>query len=137
VAVTASVFEHERGAILSRGADDFVMKPFDEEKIFDVIASRLGVRFRRENDVSVGTRVLLVDDEAISRRVAGELLLRLGLEVTEATGGTEALALLDAAPLDAPFHAVLLDLKCLTPTAGAHYRPSANVSAGVSCRSSS
>jgi signal transduction histidine kinase/CheY-like chemotaxis protein/HPt (histidine-containing phosphotransfer) domain-containing protein len=52
VAVTASVFEHERGAILTRGADEVVMKPIDEEKIFDVIASRLGVRFRRESDPS-------------------------------------------------------------------------------------
>ena len=110
VAVTASVLEHERGAILARGADELVMKPFGEEKIFEVIASRLGVRFRRENDLQQapsGKRVLLVDDQGISRSVAGEMLRHLGLEVTEATGGAEALELLDSAAFDV----VLLDLE--------------------------
>jgi signal transduction histidine kinase/CheY-like chemotaxis protein len=108
VAVTASVLEHERGAILARGADDLVMKPYSEEKIFEVIASRLGVRFRREHDLqSTGNRVLLVDDQEISRSVAGEMLRHLGLVVTEATGGSEALELLAAAAFDV----VLLDLE--------------------------
>ncbi len=110
VAVTASVLEHERGAILARGADDVVMKPYSEEKIFEVIASRLGVRFRREHDLrqeSTGNRVLLVDDQEISRSVAGEMLRNLGLVVTEAAGGTEALELLAAAAFDV----VLLDLE--------------------------
>jgi two-component system sensor histidine kinase/response regulator len=102
VAVTASVFEHERGTILARGADDVVMKPFAEEKIFEVIATRLGVRFRR-----AGRRVLLVDDEAISRRVTGEMLRSFGLEVMEASSGAEALARLETFAADV----VLLDLE--------------------------
>jgi signal transduction histidine kinase/DNA-binding response OmpR family regulator len=110
VAVTASVLEHERGAILARGADDVVMKPYGEEKIFEVIAARLGVGFRREHDVRqevTGNRVLLVDDQEISRSVAGEMLRNLGLVVTEVAGGREALELLAAAAFDV----VLLDLE--------------------------
>jgi len=95
VALTASVFEHERGAILARGADEFVMKPFGEEKIFEVIASRLGVRFVREHDLpaksAAGSHVLLVDDEEISRRVAGDesqSILKTAEGIRRASGNT-------------------------------------------------
>jgi CheY-like chemotaxis protein/nitrogen-specific signal transduction histidine kinase/HPt (histidine-containing phosphotransfer) domain-containing protein len=79
VAVTASVFEHERGAILTRGADEVVMKPIDEEKIFEVIASRLGVRFRRESASApavvapTGTSILNVSQGL--RRASGNAAL--------------------------------------------------------------
>ncbi len=103
IAVTASVFEHEREAVLSHGANDFVMKPYSEEKIFDVLAKQLGVRFRHRG----GNRVLLVDDDSINRQVARGILELLGLDVTEARGGLEALALLESSSFDA----ILLDLE--------------------------
>jgi signal transduction histidine kinase/CheY-like chemotaxis protein/ligand-binding sensor domain-containing protein len=105
VALTASAFEHERAAILANGADDFVMKPYTESVIFDTIARHLGVRYAYEEPR--GQRVLLVDDEAITRAIASELLTTLGLEVTEAHDGVEALELLDAHSFDA----VVLDLE--------------------------
>jgi len=45
VALTASVFEEKRAAIMADGCDDFVRKPFRQAEIFDVLSSRLGVRF--------------------------------------------------------------------------------------------
>jgi two-component system sensor histidine kinase/response regulator len=48
IALTASAFEHERGAIIEQGADDFVAKPFREEIIFEKLALHLGTRFRYE-----------------------------------------------------------------------------------------
>ncbi len=45
VALTASAFEQDRGAVLEAGCNDFVGKPFREEVIFDKIADYLGVRY--------------------------------------------------------------------------------------------
>jgi signal transduction histidine kinase/FixJ family two-component response regulator/HPt (histidine-containing phosphotransfer) domain-containing protein len=57
-----------------------------------------------------GRRVLLVEDNAINRQVAGELLAGVGVEVDMAEDGARALALLGAAP---PTHydLVLMDLQ--------------------------
>jgi CheY-like chemotaxis protein len=45
IALTASAFEYERDEILSCGADDFVTKPFREERLFEAIGRHTGVRF--------------------------------------------------------------------------------------------
>jgi CheY-like chemotaxis protein len=110
ISLTASAFEHERDSILKNGADEFVVKPYSEETIFSVIARHLGVRFVYEGERAApagGNRVLLIDDDEITRIVAREVLTQLGLEVTEATDGTSALAMLDAAPFDV----ILLDVE--------------------------
>jgi signal transduction histidine kinase/CheY-like chemotaxis protein len=109
IALTASVFEHERESILLNGADEFVVKPFAEETIFDVIARHVGVRFIFEGEHAApsGNRVLLIDDDEITRIVAREVLTQLGLDVTECDNGRSALELLDRASFDA----VLLDLE--------------------------
>ncbi len=49
IAVTASVFEEERAAVMSAGCDDFIRKPFEDAEIFDVIQRHLGVRFVYED----------------------------------------------------------------------------------------
>ena len=46
VALTASAFDSDRDELLAAGCDDFVLKPFREEVLFDVMARLLGVRFR-------------------------------------------------------------------------------------------
>jgi len=48
IAMTASVFEEERAAILAAGCDDFVRKPFHEYEICRMLHRHLGVRFRYE-----------------------------------------------------------------------------------------
>ena len=55
-----------------------------------------------------GERILLVDDEAVLRRLAGTILLRQGYVVVEAAGPAEALALSAAAP--GSFDLILADV---------------------------
>lgn len=45
IAITASVLEEKKAVILSAGCDDVVLKPFQKETIFDVIAKYLGVAY--------------------------------------------------------------------------------------------
>ncbi|MCP4107111.1 MAG: response regulator, partial [Desulfobacteraceae bacterium] len=66
IAVTASVFEEERAAVMSAGCDDFIRKPFEDAEIFDVIQRHLGVRFVYEDsqglteaEVGAGTAMIL------------------------------------------------------------------------------
>ncbi|MBI2213870.1 MAG: response regulator [Acidobacteria bacterium] len=109
VAVTASAFEHERDALLENGADAFVMKPFTEDQIFELMRAKLGLEFvyERRRARRRSGRVLVVDDDAINRVIARELLERLGISVTEARSGLEALDLLGQHTFDA----VLLDVE--------------------------
>ncbi len=109
VAVTASAFEHERDALLANGADAFVMKPYTEEQIFELIRARLGVEFvyARRKLRRTTANVLVVDDDRINRAVARELLTRLGFVVTEARNGVEALDLLETRRFDV----VMLDVE--------------------------
>lgn len=51
VALTASVFEEERGGILEVGCDDVMHKPFRVREIFDALEQHLGVRYRYEEIV--------------------------------------------------------------------------------------
>jgi PAS domain S-box-containing protein len=46
VALTASVFREDRGAIIAAGCDDVLPKPLDQEKLFDTMKQLLGVRYR-------------------------------------------------------------------------------------------
>jgi len=68
VALTASVFEHERDEILASGADDFLMKPFAEPQLFRILELRTGVRFRRAAEGEAGGPV--------PRAAAGSALTR-------------------------------------------------------------
>lgn len=45
IALTASTFEEKKDEILVAGCDDFVRKPFQEQILFDKMASYLGVRY--------------------------------------------------------------------------------------------
>jgi signal transduction histidine kinase/CheY-like chemotaxis protein len=44
-ALTASAFREDRDGIISAGCDDVLSKPLDEDKLFDIMARLLGVRF--------------------------------------------------------------------------------------------
>jgi signal transduction histidine kinase/CheY-like chemotaxis protein len=45
IALTASVLEQESSIILSAGCDDFMRKPFKEQKIFATLTKHLGVKY--------------------------------------------------------------------------------------------
>jgi signal transduction histidine kinase/CheY-like chemotaxis protein len=50
IALTASVFEEERAAILAAGCDDLVCKPLQDEIIFEMMANHLGVTYLHEEE---------------------------------------------------------------------------------------
>jgi signal transduction histidine kinase/CheY-like chemotaxis protein/ligand-binding sensor domain-containing protein len=130
LALSASALDQERGEILAAGCDDFVAKPFREATIFAKIREFLHVEYLYEGGASqepaglagrmpadrpAGSRrsaeqparsVLLVDDDYICRQVAGQLLREHGIAVSAATGGLEALGLMETRAFDL----VLMDL---------------------------
>ena len=50
MAVTASAFKEDQSRALAAGADDYLSKPFREDRLFAKIATLLGVRFRMGGD---------------------------------------------------------------------------------------
>ena len=50
IALTGSAFEEERTAVLSKGCDDYVRKPFRANVIFEKMAEHLGVRYLYDSE---------------------------------------------------------------------------------------
>jgi signal transduction histidine kinase/CheY-like chemotaxis protein len=96
VAVTSST--GDVGKAINLGADDYLEKPIAPEKLLDVLDRLTG-----QHSV---TRVLVVDDEEVSRYLVRQLLPRGVFDVAEAATGVEGLARLRSEPPDV----VLLDL---------------------------
>jgi signal transduction histidine kinase/DNA-binding response OmpR family regulator/HPt (histidine-containing phosphotransfer) domain-containing protein len=59
----------------------------------------------------LGTRVLLVDDNAVNRRVLGRMVQRWGMLLTEAASGAQVLQLLEAATAPHEFDLLLTDFQ--------------------------
>jgi CheY-like chemotaxis protein len=84
---------HEEGLGFALGATDYVTKPVDWERLKEIIR-----RFREPRpDSELGTpdapgTVLVVDDDAGLRARLRTFLERVGLQVAEASDGSEALA---------------------------------------------
>jgi len=97
IVVTSSTGEERKA--LHLGADAYLRKPIDRERLLDILDRLTGNRST--------TRVLLVDDEEVTRYLVRQLLPRGVYDVREAKSGTEGLAqLLNERP-----DVVLLDLK--------------------------
>ncbi|MBI5931837.1 MAG: response regulator [Chloroflexi bacterium] len=75
IALTASVFEHERMTILEQGCDDFIRKPFREEAIFEKIAQYLGVQFVYEEKKPLLTPSNVKSTQDLSQNVLRSLPL--------------------------------------------------------------
>jgi signal transduction histidine kinase/CheY-like chemotaxis protein len=97
IVVTSSTGEERKA--LHLGADAYLRKPIDRERLLDTLDPLTGNR-------SV-TRVLLVDDEEVTRYLVRQLLPRGVYDVREATTGNEGWAQL----LNEPPDVLLLDLK--------------------------
>src|SRR3984893_2759385 len=94
---TARLYQERKA--LHLGADAYLRKPIDRERLLDILDPLTGNR-------SV-TRVLLVDDEEVTRYLVRQLLPRGVYDVREARTGNEGWAQL----LNEPPDVLLLDLK--------------------------
>jgi two-component system sensor histidine kinase/response regulator len=111
--------EEEREAALAAGALDFITKPVTSSTLIDsmlkIFAPGLLSQMKETPKESVkarrllGARVLLVEDNEINQQIAHELLSGVGVEVTIAGNGREALEKLAEQPEN--FDMILMDIQ--------------------------
>lgn len=95
--VSTSVHD-EKLAAMAKGANTFLLKPVSRETMLQEL--------RRLTAQVSPRRLLIVDDNEVSRYIVRELLDRPWLNIEEAKNGTEAIRILGEVPPDA----VILDL---------------------------
>ena len=102
------------------GLEGYLLKPLSQSMLLDAIMQAMGrevrnvtpVAQKKEDDPEelraiYGARVLLVEDNDISRQVAREILEGAGLDVSLAKNGQEAVG----AVMETDFEAVLMDIQ--------------------------
>jgi signal transduction histidine kinase/DNA-binding response OmpR family regulator len=99
IPVTMVTMLNDRAIALSLGADGFLTKPIDW--------GRLSATLRHYSHPDVKGPVLVVDDDPEMRRMARQMVERVGMTAAEAGNGEEGLAWLAANPTPA---IILLDL---------------------------
>ncbi len=97
--IVISVMDEARKA-LSYGADKFLRKPVDQEVFCSALYKLAGRRERK--------KVLLVDDNEVSRYVLREKLSTWNFHILEARGGREALTVIDRESPDLVFLDLLM-----------------------------
>ena len=112
---------HERAE--RAGADGFLLKPVSSSTLVDTLMAAFGSEpdmagfsvTMPESDRWLhaldGARVLLAEDNEINQQVARELLEQVGVSVTIAANGREAVRVATGAEGTAPFDAILMDLQ--------------------------
>ncbi|MDR0904921.1 MAG: response regulator [Oscillospiraceae bacterium] len=99
----------------SAGVDRFLPKPLFPSVVYDCIADCIGIdEDEVEDDESVeerfdGRRILLAEDVEINREIVTVLLEPTGLVIDCAENGTEAVAMVEAAP--AAYDLIFMDLQ--------------------------
>ncbi len=98
------------------GADAVLYKPLGVSAVVDTLIGLFSVQAPAttltgaERPSFAGQRVLLAEDNAVNRQIASELLRMIGIEVTPAENGREAVALALAADADT-YGMILMDLQ--------------------------
>ncbi|OQX20329.1 MAG: hypothetical protein BWK76_01775 [Desulfobulbaceae bacterium A2] len=95
IAMTAHAMQGDRAHCLRAGMDDYVAKPIDPELLLQALERQL-----------VPT-ALVVDDQPVNQRLAGNILVALGWRVSLASTGKQALAACEAES----FSLVLMDIQ--------------------------
>ena len=120
VMVTAYGADEARGAGGDAGASAFLDKPVSQSRLWDTLVGILRPQVHSAEAAAnpldyrgalPGVRVLLVEDNEINQQIARELLQAMGVEVTLADNGQQALDLLQGAPDPLPWSLVLMDLQ--------------------------
>ena len=120
VMVTAFGADEVRAAGTLAGAVAFLDKPVSQSRLWDTLAEAIRpapptprVETPRANSPSalVGLHVLLVEDNEINQQIAKELMESVGVVVSVADNGQQALDLLQSASDPLPWSVVLMDLQ--------------------------
>ncbi len=123
IMVTAFGAEDAREAAETLGVVACLPKPVTLSHLWDAVVGCLAPEARaeliadgrrigaRHDFQGRGLQVLLVEDNEINQQVASELLEAVGVQVTVANNGREALDLLAAAPDPLPWALVLMDIQ--------------------------
>jgi CheY-like chemotaxis protein len=111
IALTASVFEHERMSVLADGCDDFVRKPFRDTTIFEKLAQHLGVEFEYEEkqDSRIHRRMNKIPLEAL-KQSSPEWIARLHYAASMADSEETTSVIEEIRPTNAVLAASLKDL---------------------------
>ena len=120
VMVTAYGADEARKAGGGAGASAFLDKPVSQSRLWDTLIGiitpqqakpRLMPGRSEDHATLAGVRVLLVEDNDINQQIARELMESMGVTVTLADNGQQALDLLLSAPDPLPWSLVLMDLQ--------------------------
>ncbi|MFZ4479656.1 MAG: response regulator [Rhodoferax sp.] len=120
IMVTAYGADEARSAGTSAGARAFLDKPVSQSRLWDTLVGLVRPQaeappvFSSASDSGAtlaGVRVLLVEDNEINQQIARELMESMGVQVTLADNGQQALDLLQAAADPLPWAMVLMDLQ--------------------------
>jgi signal transduction histidine kinase/CheY-like chemotaxis protein len=120
VMVTAFGADEVRSAGLSAGASAFLDKPVSQSRLWDTLADITRPKPQWQPPAKppapgattlAGLRVLLVEDNDINQQIARELMESMGVQVTLADHGQQALEMLQRAPDPLPWSLVLMDLQ--------------------------
>ena len=120
VMVTAFGADEARVAGSNAGARAFLDKPVSQSRLWDTVAGILhpelaapGLHASPASQGSelAGVRTLLVEDNEINQQIARELMESMGVQVTLANNGQQALDLLQSAPDPLPWNVLLMDLQ--------------------------
>jgi len=103
IMVSAAGTEATRERARALGVLNFLEKPFD----LDRLVGRVGEIVRLQRGRNIGGRVLIVDDDPVSRMLLSETLFQAGVDVIVAEDGPKALQLLRSA--DPPIDMALAD----------------------------
>jgi signal transduction histidine kinase/CheY-like chemotaxis protein len=117
VVIVISSYEHHQAdaTIKQAGADMFVTKPLFQSSLFDLLMNITGGQITPEQKTVTfedltGKRVLLAEDNALNRKVAGALLKKMGVECEIAEDGQIAVDKFMASK-DGYYDAILMDIQ--------------------------
>jgi CheY-like chemotaxis protein len=120
VMITAFGADDARSSGSDAGVTSFLDKPVSQSRLWDALVEVLHPVEACSNSPMaqhdgagrlVGLKVLLVEDNEINQQIACELMEALGVQVTTADNGQQALDLLRQAPDPLPWSIVLMDLQ--------------------------
>ncbi len=144
IALLSIVNQIDSSILKERGYCDALIKPFSPtsvfKKTFDLLNNKCAV-FGLENEEEApekirqnnhSTRILIVDDNPINLEIAADLLEDFGFVYSFASNGQEAITELKKAPIENPYHIILMD--CQMPTLDG-YRATNLIRAGRGGRS--